>query len=109
MPNQIKQTNLKGKNLVDATSRYYKSNVIRYGDNNKITFPIYRKSNLSFSQQDQYYEIPKDMEYRPDKVSQFFFSAPDFWWRIMEMNGMKDVLEFRAGRTIRISGGTLLI
>jgi hypothetical protein len=28
------------------------------------------------------------------------YGVSDFWWKIMEANGMKDVMEFKAGRTI---------
>ncbi len=103
---EIEYTGLKARDFVDAPSRYNKNYIIKYGD--KIAYPIYRKSNVTFSKLDQYYEISKDMEYRPDLVSYNFFAAPDFWWKIMEMNGMKDILEFKAGRTIRLPGSSLL-
>lgn len=103
---EIEYTGLKARSFVDASSRYYKNHIIKYGD--KITYPIYRKANISFAKQDQYYEITQDMEYRPDLVSYYFFGAPDFWWKLLEMNGLKDILEFKAGRTIRIPASTLL-
>jgi hypothetical protein len=40
------------------------------------------------------------MEYRPDLVSQDKYGLPDFWWKIMEVNGMKDIMDFKAGKTI---------
>ena len=73
-----------------------------------MAYPIYKKKKLSFAPSDLYYEITKDVEYRPDLVSNQYYSVPDYWWKIMEMNGMKDVLEFRAGRNIRLPGGKLM-
>jgi hypothetical protein len=107
LANRIEYIGLEAGNHVGATSRYYDSPLIRYGDQGKLAFPIYRKKEIGFASTDQYFEIPKSMAYRPDKVSFSFYGAPDFWWKIMEMNGMKDVLEFVAGRTIRLPSALL--
>jgi len=40
------------------------------------------------------------MEYRPDLVSRDKYGIPDFWWKIMEVNNIKDIIDFKAGRTI---------
>ena len=44
--------------------------------------------------------IPSGMEFRPDLVSKEKYGVPDFWWKILEANKMKDIFEFRAGKTI---------
>ena len=46
-------------------------------------------------------------EYRPDLVSNRVYGTPDFWWRIMEANNIKDVFEFKAGLNLRIPGSVL--
>ena len=107
MPRGIGFTNAEGKKYVSATSRYATTPVIDY--EGKFAYPIYRKKNLVFHPQDKHYEISKEMEYRPDLVSNQFFGVPDFWWRIMEMNHMVDILEFRAGRNIILPGSSLLM
>lgn len=109
MPNNIYRTGLKGKNFVSPTSRYHGTEIIRYGPDGRLTYPIYKKRKLHFSSLDKHFEITKNYEYRPDKVSYEFFGAPDFWWKIMEMNGMKDILEFKAGRNIILPGSALLL
>jgi len=106
MPKPIHYTKSEGRRYVPPTSRYATIPVIEY--EGKLAYPIYRKKKLSFGSSDQHYEITKDMEYRPDLVSNAFFGAPDFWWKIMEMNRMQDILEFRAGRNIIIPGSNLL-
>lgn len=108
MPNPVKSTNMEGRKYVSPTSRYVNSVVIRYGPEGKLTYPIYKKKKLNIAPTDQHYEITKEVEYRPDIVSYRFFGAPDYWWRIMEINGMKDILEFRAGRNIILPGSNLM-
>jgi len=106
MPSPIKYTGAEGSSYTLPSSRYAVTPVIIY--EGKATFPIYRKRKNPLSPTDQHYEITKEMEYRPDKLSHRYYGAPDYWWKIMEMNGMKDILEFRAGRNIVMPGGTLM-
>jgi hypothetical protein len=35
-------------------------------------------------------------------VSQEAYGVPDFWWRIMEFNNIKDVFDFKSGLNIAI-------
>jgi hypothetical protein len=103
---QITYTGQQGSKYVEATSRYSYSNVIRYNGN--TAFTIYRRKKSSFVPTDKYYDITKEVEYRPDKVARIFYGTPTYWWKIMEMNGMKDILEFKAGVVIRLPGGFLM-
>lgn len=107
MPRQSVKTAAEGRSYVPPSSRYFMTPVIFYED--RLTFPIYKRKQLSFNPTDQHFEITKEYEFRPDLVSNTFFGAPDFWWKIMEMNGMKDILEFRAGRNIILPGSSLLL
>lgn len=105
MPNPVTRTFTEGAGVSPA-SRYASAALIYY--EGKLTFPIYRKKKTSFTSADQHYEITQEVEFRPDKVSYKFYGAPDFWWKIMEMNGMKDILEFRSGRNIVLPGSGLM-
>jgi hypothetical protein len=107
MPQQIKYSKTEGRSYVTASSRYVMSPVIYY--EGKLAYPIYKKKKVSFGPQDQHYEITKEVEYRPDIVSHRNYGTPDYWWKIMEMNGMKDILEFRAGRNIILPGSGIMI
>jgi len=107
MPREIEYTKAEGRSYVPPSSRYARTPVVYY--EGRLTYPIYKKKRLNFAPQDQHYEITKDVEFRPDLVSYMFFGAPDFWWKIMEMNGMKDILEFRSGRNIILPGSGLLL
>ena len=51
--------------------------------------------------------ITKGSEYRPDLVSFDEYGTIDFWWKIMEVNGIKDILDFAAGRNIRLPNNVL--
>ncbi len=106
MPEPIRyDTNMDRNANLLPTSRYASSPVVHY--EGKVTYPIYRKPKISFAPNDQHYEITHEVEFRPDIVSYRMYGAPDFWWKIMEMNGMKDILEFRAGRNIILPGSGL--
>ena len=94
-------TEIKKVNIIDSISRYQKSTVIYYGDAPKTTFEIYKR-NKSSTSSDKVTLISAGWEYRPDLVSFDLFGVPDYWWIIMEENGMKDILEFKSGVTIRI-------
>lgn len=87
-----------------GASRYANSKVIYYGTEKKITFATYKKNFVSTSNDDTYGVIPAGAEYRPDKISQEVYGSPDFWWKILEANKMKDIYEFKAGLTIRVPG-----
>lgn len=102
MANTIEPTNYNSRNFVTATSRYASSEIIYYGDNRLITFKIYKLGSYQTNPNDLYSIVPPGWEYRPDKASMEVYNTPDFWWRILEANGIKDVYDFKAGINIRI-------
>jgi hypothetical protein len=106
MPGAIKYTGAEGMAYTLPSSRYAMTPVVIY--EGKATYPVYRKKKVTFTPTDRHYEITKETEYRPDKVSHRFYGTPDYWWKVMEMNGMKDILEFRAGKNIILPGGSLM-
>jgi hypothetical protein len=99
----ITKTNLNSTDFVANTSRYYGSDVYYWGDNQQITFETYKKENTyPESPQDKFTIISPGMEYRPDKMSVEVYGHVDWWWKIMEANGIKDIYDFKAGRNIRL-------
>ena len=52
--------------------------------------------------------ISPGYEYRPDLISQMVYGSPDFWWKIMEVNSIKDIFDFKAGVNLRIPDSNLL-
>ncbi len=91
-----------------SSSRYYNSVVMYYSEKRYLALELYKKKHYTkYSPEDVWAEIPVQYEYRPDKMSNEAFGTPDFWWRLMEVNGMKDIMEFKAGRNIRIPGDLL--
>jgi len=93
---------LASSSFVSTASRYIPSEVLYYGDDKKLTFETYKREKPVFSGNDKFVLLTKGMEYRPDYVSQIAYSTPEFWWRIMQSNGIADIFEFKAGRTIRV-------
>ena len=45
--------------------------------------------------------------YRPDKVSLMKYGFVDYWYKIMELNKIYDIMDFKAGRTIYLPSVTL--
>jgi hypothetical protein len=105
MANKIEYTNLRAIDFVTSTSRYANSQVVYYSEEKIITFETYKKKKYKSNPSDQVAVIPPGMEYRPDLVSKEKYGVPDFWWKIMEINNIKDIIDFKAGRTIVLPGG----
>jgi len=105
---KVEFTNINPRKFVDALSRYADSTVMYWGDNHLLTFTTYKKHKYPSSGADRFAVIPGNWEYRPDLVSNQAYGAPDFWWRIMEANNIKDVFDFKAGLTIRLPGNIYL-
>lgn len=104
MANYIEVANMKASKFVTPTSRYIDSTVYYYTENKFITFETYKRKPIATSPTDKYMVITKSREYRPDLVSNAVYGTVDFWWKILEANSMKDILEFKAGVTIRLPG-----
>lgn len=104
MANKIEYTNLKPERFVSRISRYASSKVIYYSEERLLTFETYRKEKYKPSPNDQVAVIPPGMAYRPDLISKEKYGMPDFWWKIMEVNNIKDIMDFKAGRTIILPG-----
>jgi len=103
MANYIEEAeSLFSSSFVSTGSRYVPSQVYYYGDDKKITFETYKRQERASSSEDKFILLTKGMEYRPDYVSHIAYGTPEFWWPIMEANGIFDVFEFKAGRTIRV-------
>jgi len=100
MANKIEFTDLKATDFVTRVSRYSSSRILYYSDEKIITFETYKKVKFVAGPKDQVAVVPPGMEYRPDLVSRDKYGIPDFWWKIMEVNNIKDIIDFKAGRTI---------
>lgn len=107
MANYTENNNIAATRFVPASSRYANSSVIYYTENKLLTFKTYKKQPTRLSQQDKYYVITAGYEYRPDLVSNKVYGIPDFWWRIMEANNIKDIFDFKTGLNIRIPDAVL--
>ena len=105
MAQKILFTNTDASKFVGNTSRYKDCRLIKHADTGIFTMEIYKKKKKSkaFSgNNEQWMEIVPGYEYRPDLVSYEVYSTPDFWWKIMEYNNMKDIMDFSIGKTIRL-------
>jgi hypothetical protein len=105
MPNEIQSTNIEPKKYVDVTSRYNNSNVVYYsgsGDRKVLTFDTYKRQPPRISSSDKFVVIDVSTQYRPDLISNKMYGFPHYWWKIMEFNKIYDIIDFKAGLTIRL-------
>jgi hypothetical protein len=101
MANYTETTNISPTRFVPVSSRYASSEVIYYTEKKLITFSTYKKTQNKDEEnptlKTKFYVVSPGMEYRPDLVSVKAYGTPDFWWRIMEYNNIKDIFDFKAG------------
>lgn len=102
MANYFEITDISPRRFVPVTSRYASSKVVYYTERKLLTFGTYKKEKIPNTNRDRFMVVTKGVEFRPDLVSQDAYGTPDFWWKIMEANGIKDVYEFKAGLNIRL-------
>ena len=102
MANKIQYTDLYAQRFVPPSSRYANLAVLQYSDLNILTFETYKRKTYQPQPGDQFTVITAGHEYRPDLLSNAVYGVSDFWWRIMEVNGIMDIYDFKAGRNIRL-------
>jgi len=102
MNNKITKANISPIKFVTQTSRYAESEIVYYGDKNILTFKTYKGQNLKQDQNDKFFVVPPNMEYRPDLLSYKVYGIVDYWWKIMEFNNIKDIYDFKSGINIRL-------
>ena len=102
MANLNEPAKITPRRFVPVTSRYAQAEVLYYTENKFVTFGTYKKNEYKPGKKDKFMVVTKQYEYRPDLVSFDVYSTPDFWWKIMEANSIKDVFDFKAGINIRL-------
>ena len=107
MSNYYEKTNISPSKFTIFSSRYFESDVIYYTENKLLTFGTYKKNTYSPSANDKFTVVTKGFEYRPDLMSYKAYGTPDFWWKIMEANGIKDIYDFKSGLNIVIPDNVL--
>lgn len=100
----IRKANINVVNLVGSLSRYANSSVIYYGEDNKLTLTTYKRKDFEVNSSDQVYLIAPAYEYRPDLLAYKKYGVVDVWWKILEVNKIRDIWDFKAGKTIILPG-----
>jgi hypothetical protein len=100
MAQLIESTNIETRSIFGPSSRYINQNVIYYTENRLISLDIYNRQPYTRVGNEKIMVISKGVEYRPDLVSYDVYGFVDNWWRILEANNIKDIWEFKAGKTI---------
>jgi hypothetical protein len=102
MANKITYSSLYAERFIPPTSRYIDSRVLQYSEQNILTFEIYKRKKHESKGEDRFTVITPGYEYRPDLLSNAIYGVSDFWWRIMEVNNIWDIYDFKAGTNILI-------
>ena len=102
MANFIETTDINPRTFYTSASRYLDSVIVYYTDLKRLSIETYKRQPITLSQNDKFLVIGKGYEYRPDLISSKVYGFPDYWWRIMETNGMNDIYDFKAGVNIRV-------
>lgn len=104
---KIEEADISSEKILAPNSRYLKQKVIYYGEQRRSTFNTYRRVVFTPSESDKMMVITKGVEYRPDLVSFDQYGFVDLWWKILEVNKMKDIFEFEAGKNIILPANIL--
>ena len=81
----------------------YSTGVITSNRSGKNFLTLRRPLNLEQKSGDIFVTVTKEMENRPDLVSQAAYGSPDYWWAIYEYNGVRDPLfGLQMGQILRI-------
>jgi hypothetical protein len=88
--------------IVSGFSRYKKQNAIYYGEQNILTFDTYLRDTYKKVGDEKVMLITKGVEYRPDLVAYDVYGIAEAWWKIMEVNNIFDVFNFKTGITIML-------
>jgi hypothetical protein len=102
MANYYELTNISPLKFVTFTSRYSENRISYYKDEKYLVFNTYKKNKYDENSSDRYMIITKGYEYRPDLVSQKVYGFPDWWWKILEANNIKDIYDFKSGLNIKV-------
>ena len=105
----IVTTDVPPTDFVNPTSRYIDSEVILWGENRLLTFNTYKRTPIDVTEEDQFTVIKPGDEFRPDLTSFRVYGTVDFWWRIMEANGLADIFDYRAGLNIRLPSSIFFV
>jgi hypothetical protein len=108
MANYYEETSINPRRFVPVTSRYSDATVVYYTDRKLLTYKTYKRGEYTPSNKDKFLVVTKRYEFRPDLTSFDAYGTPDFWWKILEANGLKDVYQFKAGLNIRLPNSVFL-
>lgn len=97
---RIEQSTIRPDKMVRGFSRYLNSPVIYWGEQRRITFETYLRKPYTLTGKERVTRITPGLEYRPDLLAYDVYGTPDAWWKILEVNGIKDIYDFKTGITV---------
>lgn len=104
---QISSANINTDSVIKGFSRYKNSEVIYWGSQNRIAFGTYLRQPYVPTGQERVILITPGLAYRPDLLSYDIYGTVDVWWKIMEVNKIYDISDFKAGITVMLPDNIL--
>lgn len=98
----ISSTNIRTDSVTQGFSRYQNSEVIYWGDQNLITFDTYVRTAYVPTGNEKVIMVTPGLAYRPDLLAYDIYGTPDAWWKILEVNGIYDIYDFKPGVTVML-------
>jgi hypothetical protein len=72
-------------------------------DAGRLRYGLGEPPEITITGAEAKYNVPPEFEHRPDLISKRFYGTVDFWWAIMQVNGvLLPIRDLRAGITIII-------
>ncbi len=96
----IENANVNVTRLISGFSRYRKQTPIYYGEQRILTFDTYLRFPYVKTGSERVMVVTKGVEYRPDLVANDVYGISEAWWKILEVNGIDDIFDFKSGITI---------
>lgn len=72
-------------------------------DNGRLRYGLWEPPEITLRGSEPKFNVPPELEHRPDLISKRFYTTTDFWWAIMQVNGILfPIRDLVAGMTIII-------
>jgi hypothetical protein len=103
----IESTTIVTATVVQGFSRYQNSEVIYWGDQNLLAFGTYIRTAYVPTGTEKVIMVTPGLAYRPDLLSADYYGTSDAWWKILEVNGIYDIYDFKPGITVMLPASLL--
>src|SRR4051812_37343415 len=103
----IVPANIRATSVLRGLSRYKESVIIYWGEQKRIAFETYLRTPYTQTGKERVVLVTPGLAYRPDLLAFEVYGFPDGWWKILEVNKISDVFDFKPGITVMLPDALL--